>query len=63
MEDSFITKQREKKSKNKNKLLSSYDSDDMDNATKEKKMEKELLKLENYYKINNEVQEEENIFI
>ena len=63
MEDSFITKQREKKSKGKNKLLSSYDSDDMDNATKEKKELKELLKLDNYYKINNEVQEEESIFI
>ena len=62
MEDSFV-KKKEKKSKFKNNLLSSYESEDMDNATKEKKMWEELDKLDKKYMLNNEKQEEESIFI
>ena len=62
MEGSF-KKKKEKKLKDKNSLLSSLDSADMDNATKERIMRESLLAIDRKYMINNQKQDTANIFM
>ena len=62
MEGSF-KKKKEKKLKDKNSLLSSLDSADMDNATKERIMRESLLAIDRKYMINNQNQDTANIFM
>ena len=62
MEGSF-KKKKEKKLKDKNSLLSSLDSADMDNATKERIMRESLLAIDKKYMINNQNQDTANIFM
>ena len=62
MEGSF-KKKKEKKLKDKNSLLSSLDSADMDNATKERIMRESLLAIDRKYMINNQKQDTASIFM